>query len=66
MVLHKVFGVERDIDIAAQVFPTPEEVKAMEAPLGEHQHGWFDSCIGGAKLHARAFLPNGGQQPKPW
>ena len=59
MVLHKVFGVERDIDIAADVFPTPKEIEEMEAPLGEHQHGWFDSCIDGAKLHARAFLPKG-------
>lgn len=57
MVLHKVFGVERDIDISATAFPSEEELAKLEAPLGEHQHGWFTSCTDGAQLHTRAFLP---------
>jgi acylglycerol lipase len=57
MVLHNIFGVERDIDIPTEVFATPEELTKVEAPLGEHEHGWFDSCIDGAKLHYRTFLP---------
>ena len=61
MVIHKVFGVERDIDIAAEVFPSDEELAKLEAPLGEHEHGWFDSCTEGAKLHTRAFLPKNGK-----
>lgn len=66
MVLHKVFGVERDIDIDAAAFPTAEELAALEAPLGPHEHGWFDSCIGtGAKLHTRTFWKDGAKkQPK--
>lgn len=55
MVLHKIFGVERDIDIDAAVFPTPAELQTLEAPLGPHTHGWFDSCSNGVKLHTRTF-----------
>lgn len=65
MVLHKVFGVERDIDIAAEVFPTEKELAILEAPLGEHEHGWFDSCIQGAKLHYRSFWKNDSKRKQP-
>ena len=73
MVLHKVFGVERDIDIDVNAFPTLTELEELEAPLGKHEHGWFDSCIlldNGvpAKLHYRCFLPTKsiiiGKKPK--
>ena len=64
MVLHNVFGVERDIDIAANVFPSEKELAQLEAPLGEHEHGWFDSSTRPAKLHTRAFLPPGDKLPK--
>lgn len=60
MVLLNIFGVERDIDINA----TEKDIAKLEAPLGEHEHGWFDSCIGGAKLHSRAFLPPQGKEIK--
>jgi alpha-beta hydrolase superfamily lysophospholipase len=62
MVQHKVFGVERDIDIAREVFPSAEELEQLEAPLGEHVHGWFDSCMENAKLHYRCFLPKAGNK----
>uniref|UniRef100_A0A7S2Y9R0 Serine aminopeptidase S33 domain-containing protein n=1 Tax=Entomoneis paludosa TaxID=265537 RepID=A0A7S2Y9R0_9STRA len=61
MVKRTIFGVERDIDIGDDVFPSPEEFAALEAPMGEHTHGWFDSCIDGAKLHYREFIPKGGK-----
>ena len=69
MVVHNIFGVERDIDIDVKVFPTPTEVKELEAPLGDNEHGWFDSCIqlhngARAKLHYRSFLPHNGKKPK--
>ncbi|KAL7572016.1 hypothetical protein ACA910_001671 [Epithemia clementina (nom. ined.)] len=62
MVMQEVFGVQRDIDIDPQVFPTPAELKALEAPLGDLEHGWFDSCTPGSpKLHYRSYLPKSGK-----
>jgi acylglycerol lipase len=58
MVLHKVFGVERDIDIYKDVFPTEAEIQDMEACLQGCEHGWFDSMENGLKLHYRKFLPS--------
>jgi acylglycerol lipase len=69
MVMHKVFGVERDIDISKDVFPTEEEINDMEARLPGCEHGWFDSVDNGLKLHYRKFLPtttssSGNNHPK--
>ncbi|CAB9498680.1 Monoglyceride lipase [Seminavis robusta] len=59
MVKHIVFGVERDIDIYADVFPTEEELEEMESRLPGCEHGWFDSVDNGLQLHYRKFLPAG-------
>ena len=58
MVKHTVFGVERDIDIYQDVFPTPEELEDMESRLPGCEHGWFDSVTTPLKLHYRKFLPD--------
>ena len=66
MVKHTVFGVERDIDIAKDDFPTPQEITKLEEAFGEDcQHGWFDSVYEGAKLHYRKKLPSGNKQSPP-
>jgi hypothetical protein len=61
MVKHQIFGVERDIDIPADVFPTESELQVMEDRFSgvKSEHGWFDSCYGGAKLHYQKWLPGG-------
>ena len=59
MVKHKIFSVERDIDIPENVFPTDSELSSMEGILPGCEHGWFDSVVDGAKLHYRKFLPKG-------
>ena len=63
MVTHKVFGVERDIDIPADTFPTDDELKALECTMPGCEHGWFDSVVDAAKLHYRKWVPS--QQTKP-
>jgi hypothetical protein len=52
MVKHQIFGVERDIDIPADVFPTEDELQEFEDlfPGVNTEHGWFDSCYGGIAL----------------
>lgn len=57
MVKHTVFGVERDIDISADDFPTPQEIEKLEEAFEGCEHGWFDSVYEGAKLHYRKKLP---------
>lgn len=67
MVKHQIFGVERDIDIPADVFPTENELKELEdlATVAgvQSEHGWFDSSYKGAKLHYQKWLP-AGNKPK--
>jgi alpha-beta hydrolase superfamily lysophospholipase len=66
MVKHTVFGVERDIDISKDDFPTPQEIEKLEAAFGgdtECEHGWFDSVYEGAKLHYRKKLPSSTKKP---
>ena len=67
MVKHKVFGVERDIDVSVKNFPSPERLQELEAPLDANgcQHGWFPSTFVGNRkrpktiqLHYRFFLPS--------
>ncbi|CAB9517004.1 Monoglyceride lipase [Seminavis robusta] len=60
MVKHSVFGVERDIDIPANEFPTESELEAMEAPLTAAgcQHEWFESTHDNLQLHIRKYLPS--------
>lgn len=64
MVKHTVFGVERDLDIPVEVFPTPEEIEEMEQAIRMCEHGWFESSFQKAKLHYRKFLPPSGREPK--
>jgi hypothetical protein len=59
MVKHKIFGVERDIDIPSDVFPTESEMAKLEDCMPGCKHGWFDSVVDGAKLHYRKWLPKG-------
>ena len=61
MVKHHIFGVERDVDIPADVFPTENELQEFEDLFAgvQTEHGWFDSCYGGAKLHYQKWLPTG-------
>jgi hypothetical protein len=61
MVKQQIFGVERDIDIPVDVFPTETELQELEADFAgvKSEHGWFDSCYGGAKLHYQKWLPAG-------
>jgi alpha-beta hydrolase superfamily lysophospholipase len=64
MVKHIVFGVERDIDISAENWPTPAEIEKIEEGFQGCEHGWFDSVYEGAKLHYRKVLPAGRPKPK--
>jgi hypothetical protein len=61
MVKHEIFGVQRDIDIPAAVFPTQDELEELEDVFAgvQSEHGWFDSCYKGAKLHYQKWLPAG-------
>jgi hypothetical protein len=54
---HAVFGIEREIDISVEVFPTKEELNEMEGRMPPCEHGWFDSVYDSAKLHYRAWVP---------
>jgi alpha-beta hydrolase superfamily lysophospholipase len=65
MVKHIVFGVERDIDISKENWPTPAEIAKMEEGFQGCEHGWFDSVYQGAKLHYRKVHPNGAGGGKP-
>jgi alpha-beta hydrolase superfamily lysophospholipase len=62
MVMHNVFGVERNIDIP--VLPTASELQSIEDAMPPCEHGWFDSCSEGAKLHYRKWVPASGKKPK--
>jgi len=57
MVVQKIFGVERDLDIPRAIAPSEKEQEAMDEVLEGSEHGWFDSTYGGAKLHYRRWLP---------
>ena len=74
MVQHRIFGVERDIDISVEDFPTPERLQELEAPLDANgcQHGWFPSTFVGNRkrpktiqLHYRFFLPSSKNNSSP-
>lgn len=64
MVKQIVYGVERDLDIPVDIAPTQDEQRGWDEILKGSQHGWFDSCHGGAKLHYRKWLPPDGVKPK--
>jgi alpha-beta hydrolase superfamily lysophospholipase len=64
MVIHKVYGAEVDIEIPTEVFPTKEEIDAMEAATPGCQHGWFESTYENAKLHYRYWVPENEEKPK--
>lgn len=65
---HVVFGVERNIDVPVDQFPSLERQVELEAPMTADncQHGWFESTFTGTKkkqpktihLHYRYFLPS--------
>ena len=55
-----VFGVERRLDIPSDVMFDEERIQKVEAYFGSNcEHGWFDSCVDGAKLHYRKWMPKG-------
>lgn len=56
---HKVFGVDRRVDISDNVFPTAAELEEMEGNMPPCETGWFDSSFPDTKLFYRKFLPAG-------
>lgn len=60
MVVKDVFGKIVNIDIPADVFPTKEEIEAVEAVLPNCQHGWYKSVTDDVDLHYRYWKPTSG------
>jgi hypothetical protein len=73
----ELFGKTVKVQIPADVFPTNEEIEAMDAVTGDNcQHGWYKSSSksfltgddndndGPVNLHYRYWLPPGNQPPK--
>ena len=73
----ELFGKTVKVQIPADVFPTNEQIEAMDAVTGDNcQHGWYESTSktflkdddddndGPANLHYRYWLPPGNKPPK--
>jgi acylglycerol lipase len=60
---YELWGRSVQLGIPKHMFPTPEELKAMEDTMPGCQHGWFTSSTGGSQLHYRKFLPKDGKKP---
>jgi len=73
----ELFGKTVKVQIPADVFPTNEQIEAMDAVTGDScQHGWYESTSksllkdddddndGLANLHYRYWLPPGNKPPK--
>eukprot|EP00934_Nitzschia_sp_Nitz4_P005467 Nitzschia sp. Nitz4//scaffold183_size43938//3886//6747//NITZ4_007264-RA/size43938-processed-gene-0.12-mRNA-1//-1//CDS//3329539596//5457//frame0 len=57
---YDIFGAEGvNIEISSDVFPTQEEIEAMEAKMPGGEHGWFESSFQSCRLHYRCWLPKG-------
>lgn len=56
----QVFGVQRELDVPLDKFPSPEELEKIEreALISHCEHGWYDSAHDNVKLHYRYFLPS--------
>jgi alpha-beta hydrolase superfamily lysophospholipase len=64
---HKVFGVEREIDIPPELFPTEPELDQLNGPSvlpACQKHGWYESVYKKAKLHYRYFVPPEKKEPR--
>jgi alpha-beta hydrolase superfamily lysophospholipase len=59
-----IFGVDRAIDIADNVFPSEKVLAELECGIDGCEHGWLDSCFEGAKLHYRKWVPPNGIKAK--
>ena len=65
MVVKEIYGKMVDLDIPADVFPTSEEIKAIDELLPGCQHGWYKSVTLNKinkepiDLHYRYWLPSG-------
>jgi hypothetical protein len=65
MVVKELYGKMVDIDIPADVFPTKEEIDAIDDVVKGCQHGWYKSVSKTEKgddtvdLHFRYWLPDG-------
>ena len=72
----ELFGKTVKVQIPADVFPTNEQIEAMDAVTGDNcQHGWYESTSksllkdddddndGLANLHYRYWLPPGNKPP---
>lgn len=58
MPVYRIFGVDRDIDIPKDVFPSQAEIEEMESYLPKGVfHGWIESVNDGALLHYRRYQP---------
>jgi len=56
---HKVFGVERAVDIPENVFLSEEERRQMEQAMPWHEHCWFPSSFNSDhQLHYRKWMPS--------
>jgi alpha-beta hydrolase superfamily lysophospholipase len=58
---HRVFGVDREIDIPPDRFPTEQELEQLNGASvlpACQKHGWYESVYHKAQLHYRYFLPS--------
>lgn len=62
MVKRILFGLEVDIDIDENVFPTKEEIQDIENAAPGCQHGWFISTYEHTKLAYHYWIPSSQQQ----
>ena len=58
--VYDIFGSKGiNIEIPEEVFPTKEELATMEQKLPGGEHGFFESCDNGQKLHYMSWVPSG-------
>jgi len=63
----ELFGKTVEVQIPTDVFPTNEQIEAMDAVTGTNcKHGWYEGSEGKTtvNLHYRYWLPEGNQPPK--
>jgi hypothetical protein len=65
MVVKDVVGKMVDIDIPLDVFPTKDELEAVEAIVPGCQHGWYKSVSDAADLHYRYWTSSSPPPPPP-
>lgn len=65
---HKVFGVEREIDVPPELFPTEQELEQLNGSAvlpACQKHGWYESVYQKARLHYRYFIPTNDDDAEP-